>query len=290
MHALDDAVLGTAAPGATVDHWWATSASARLPTYRARTEAADEEAYDFVADAAATVAELLPGLGFLAPGGLLEVPVDPGRGKVATVRLELPPGEPLRLQSIRLTAEGGEDLSRTTTLSASSWHDGTTPGPDLQALFAVESPSGVLVHTGADTGPAWVELRLARPTRLSGIAVRNVGTPEACCAYGLRISTTSRFRKPQTVHDGSADLRDLDVVLGLVRAVAATNPLLAALIPPLELTLRGHYPAARAALDELALPATDRARFVEALNTELLDARGDTWVDEVRAPALGSAA
>ncbi len=261
------------------------------PTRAPRTHEDDEEAFALVEAVAARVADQLPGLGFLAPNGLLDLPIDHGR--LVELRLELPPGRSLHVQSIGLTADGVDDLTARSTLIASSWHGTSRERFDLARLLDVDHPSGTLIHTDADD-PSWVELRFARPVRLTRVRVRNVPNGSAEQARGLVVSVTSTFRRrDHTVYDGRADLRELDRILGPVRAVGAVNPLLAGLLPTLEHTLRGDYPAALAAIAAATtVDHADRRRLRTVLNGRLLASRQREWTEHGREGAIrfGSAA
>lgn len=242
MHANHDAAGSTTRR----DHTYGVDADdgSRTTSARSRrTVESDEEAFALADAVAAKVADRLPGLGFLAPNGVLDLPFDLGR--VVALRLVLPPGQSLLLQSIGLSAKGVHDFAAITTLTASSWHGTHRDRFDLARLLDVDHPSGTVVCTEADD-PSWVELRFVRPVRLARIRLRNAPVATARGARGLVVSVTSTFRRHHTVYDGRADLRELDRLLGPIRAVGAVNPLLASLLPTLEHTLRGDYPAALA--------------------------------------------
>jgi hypothetical protein len=285
----EDGDVRSTAGGSPTDRWYGHGGS-RPPLVRHRTQEDDHEAFDLVGAVAAKVADRLPALGFLAPNGLLDLPVDHGR--IVAVHLELPSEQPLELQSIGLAADGVEDLTPLTTLTASSGHGTALDRGDLARLLDVDHPTGTLVHTEPDS-PAWVALRFSRPVRLRGIRLRNVPTPTAGAARGLRVTVTARFRRVHTVYDGAADLRELDHLLGPLRAVGAVNSLLGRLLPTLEHTLRGDYPAALAAFTAMrGVDDAEGARLRAVLNAGLLASRRQTWHDPepIGATEAGSAA
>ena len=289
MPQSDEGDVRATTGGNPTDRWYGQNGS-RPPLVRPRTREGDDEAFDLVEAVAAKVADRLPALGFLTPNGLLDLPVDHGR--IVAVRLELPPGQPLQLQSIGLAADGVDDLAPLTTLTASSGHGSGLDRGDLARLLDVDHPTGTLVHTEPDS-PAWVELRFSRPVQLRGIRLRNVPTPTARAARGLRVALTARFRRVHAIYDGAADLRELDHLLGPVRAVGAVNSLLGRLLPTLEHTLRGDYPAALEAFTAMSgVDDADGARLRAVLNAGLLASRRQTWHDPepIVATGAGSAA
>ncbi len=240
-----------------------------------RTSETDDLAFTAIGTLASEVAVRLPGLAYLAPDGVLDVPVE--RSRVVGVRLELPPGKFLHVQSIGLTAGDAEDLTAVATVTASSWYGTYRERFDLARLLDFDDPTGTVVHTEADR-PAWVEVRFARPVRLTRIRLRNVPIATARRAGGIVVSVITTLRRRHVVYDGRADLHELDQLLGSVRPTADTNPLLAALMPALADALRGDYPAAvRALASSDGVDEADHRRFREALNAHLLAARQREW-------------
>jgi hypothetical protein len=260
---------------ALADRWKGYETRPVSRTRDQRSAASDEEAFAAVGAVAAQVAARLPGLGLLAPNGMLDLPVDHGR--VVAVRLQMPPGLPLQLQSIGLTAEGIPDLAPVTTLTASSWHGTYRERFDLRRLLDIDNPTGPVVRTEADA-PPWVELRFARPVRLTRVRLRNIPTATARRAHGLVVSVTTMLRRQHTLYDGATDLRELDRLLGPARVVAAVNPLLASLLPALDHALRCDYRAAVADVAALSdVDVADQRRFREVLNAGLLASREREW-------------
>jgi hypothetical protein len=217
------------------------------------------------------VAARFPDLGFLAPNGILSVPV--GVGPVTGIRLELP-GNFIHLQSIGLVTDDGSDASAGAEVAVSSWYGSYAERFDAAALFDWENPVGTMVHTEKDD-PSWVEVRFARPVPLTAIRLRNVKGGVAVRATRLKVLARTRWRK-HLLLDGVVRHREL-------RAAVASFPLPAdvpaaeALVPILLDILSGAYTAARRQLDEADLEPQLAAEFRAVLNTDLLPSRELLW-------------
>lgn len=239
-----------------------------------RSNDSDEEAFSLVESVAAKTAATLPGLGFLAPGGVLDLPLTGAR--VLALLLELPPGQSLQLQSIGLTAEGIDDLAPLTTVTASSGP--VAAGPvDVAALLDLDRSGRPLIETDHDH-PAWLELRFARPVRLTRLRLRNVDAASARQARGIGVTALATFRRATPVYDGRADLRELDHLIATLRAVAPANALLRRLLPTFRQVLRADYEAAWQEFSELeGISEAERTRFLTVLATRLLSVREQAW-------------
>ena len=99
-------------------------------------------------------------LGFLAPNGMLDLPVD--AGLLRSIRLELPPGHALALQTARIDTSVGDDPAPDIRVSSSDGLDGEPLVPSR--LFDLDHPTGTALRTKADR-PAWAEFRLHRQRR-----------------------------------------------------------------------------------------------------------------------------
>ncbi len=115
-------------------------------------------------------------LGYVAPDGLLDLALE--ASGVLALRLDVPTGRSLQLQSIAIDAGDADDVAALATVVASSW-DGDLEAAFLPArLFDLDRPTGTLIRTRADR-PGWVELRFARPLTLTRLRLRNVSAETA---------------------------------------------------------------------------------------------------------------
>ena len=209
-------------------------------------------------------------LGYLGPDGLLDLPLDGGR--VLGLRIELPAGQILALQSIGIDAEGVPDVAK---VRASSWQGDREQAFEPARLFDIDHPTGTVIHTGADR-PAWVEIRFSRPVAVSRIRLRNVSDETARRARGLKVTVKTRWRS-RAVYDGEARRRAWLDLLGAAKAGVGADGETLALLDVLDLTVRGEYARAHTALAAYVPDERQRRQFVSALNDELLPARGLEW-------------
>ena len=99
-------------------------------------------------------------LGFLAPNGMLDLPIDVG--PLRSIRLELPPGQALGLQTARIDTPTGDDP--VPDVRVSSW-DGIDGEPLVPSrLFDLDHPTGTALRTKADR-PAWASSVSGGPSR-----------------------------------------------------------------------------------------------------------------------------
>ena len=214
-----------------------------------------------------------PDLGYLAPDGMLDLRVDLGR--VRTLRLELPAGQSLRLQSVGIDAEGVDDIARMADVRASSLHRDGGQAVDPVRLFDFDRPTGTLIETAADH-PAWLEVRFSRALTVTRIRARNVADETARWARGLKISAKGRWRT-RLVYDGKAQLRAWRHVLARAKAAAGPDAETLALLDVLDLTVRGDYARAHKSLAARVADERQRRGFRAALNEGLLPLRGLEW-------------
>jgi hypothetical protein len=212
-------------------------------------------------------------LGYLGPDGLLDLPLDGGR--VLGLRIELPAGQVLHLQSIGVDAEGVPDIAEMAQVRASSWQGGPEPGFEPARLFDIDHPTGTVIHTGADR-PAWVEIRFSRPLGLTRLRLRNVSDETARRARGLKVSMKTRWRS-RVIYDSEARRRAWLDLLGEAKARADADPETLALLDVLDLTVRGEYARAHTSLAAHVSDEQARRQFVAAVNDGLLPARGLEW-------------
>ena len=235
---------------------------------------AGSDAFALLEQAASDAVDALRGLAFLAPSGVVELPVD---ARIVKLRIELPPGQFLHLQSIGIDADGVDDVAALTTVTASSWYGTYEERFDVARLLDFDHPAGTVLHTKADA-PAWVELTFRRPIKVRRVRLRNVAKETARRARGIKVVATTLLRRKKVLYDGPLDLKALRSVMAPLRAAALADPMLDRLLPTFELTLKADYPAARKAFAALeGLDDTDRRRFREALNARLLPARQRLW-------------
>lgn len=212
-------------------------------------------------------------LGYLGPDGLLDLALDGGR--VLGLRIELPPGQVLHLQSIGVDAEGVHDIAEMARVRASSWQGEHEQTFHPARLFDIDHPTGTIIHTEADR-PAWVEVRFSRPLRVTRLRLRNVSDETARRARGLKVSTKSRWRS-RVIYEGAARSRAWLDRLSDAKAGAGSDGETLALLDVLDLTVWGEYARAHTSLAAHVPDEQQRRRFVAALNEELLPARGLEW-------------
>jgi hypothetical protein len=212
-------------------------------------------------------------LGFLAPDGLLDLPLDLGR--VQSIRLDLPPGEVLQLQSIGIDAQGADDTAGVAQVRASSWHEGYERTFEPARLFDIDRPTGTVIHTEADH-PAWVEVRFSHALTVTRVRVRNVSVDTARRARGLRVSVR-RWWRTRVIYDGGAQLRAWRGLLKKAKAGVESEPEAVALLDVLDLTVKGEYGRAHRSLASHVSDERSRHWFRAAVNEELLRSRGLEW-------------
>ncbi len=212
-------------------------------------------------------------LGYLGPDGLLELPLDGGR--VLGLRIELPPGQVLHLQSIGIDAEGVPSIAAVASVRTSSWQGDQEQAFSPGRLFDIDHPTGTVIHTEPDR-PAWVEVRFSRPLTVTRLRLRNVSDETARRARGLKISVKSRWRS-RVIYDGEARWRAWLDLVAPAKASAGSDGETLALLDVLDLTVRGEYARAHTSLAAHVPDEPQRRMFVASLNDELLPARGLEW-------------
>jgi hypothetical protein len=212
-------------------------------------------------------------LGYLAPDGQLDVPVDVRR--VRAIRISLPPGQILQLQSIGIETPDTEAFTQPPQISASSW-DGIVGSDEQSArLFDFDIPTGTVVRTRPDD-PAWLEIRFVREIYLARLRVRNVSDETARQARGLKITVNTRWRT-RTVYDGRAHLRAWRRHLKVATGAGAVDDDALTLLGVLDLTVRGEYPRAHRSLAANISSVQIRRSFQDEVNVALLPLRGLEW-------------
>ena len=223
--------------------------------------------------AATRAAERFPEVGFLGPGGVLRVSV-PDRS-VTKVRLEVPGGQFLHVQTIGLLDAAGGDLSAGATVAVSSWYGEYEGRFSTERLFDTAHPSGTVVHTGKDD-PAWLEISFPRPVPLREIVIRNVPIRTASRLARLRIVVSGRWRRSTVVFDGGQRFDELDALVAPL--TADDEPLVRELAPVLSKVVRGDYRAARTDLEAMDdLDPGARRELMDILNTTVLPPRELWW-------------
>ena len=224
---------------------------------------------ELIEDAAARFTNL----GYLGPDGTLDLPLD--GGPILGLRLELPPGRTLHLQSIGIDAEGVADIAGVAEVRASSWQGDHERHFSPARLFDIDHPTGTVIHTNADR-PARVDVGFSRPLMFTRVRLRNVPDETARRARGIKVFTRTRWRT-RTIYDGDAQGRAWDDLVGQAMARAGSDTATMALLDVLDLTVRGEYARAHTSLAAHVPDEEHRREFIAALNRALLPARGLEW-------------
>ncbi len=212
----------------------------------------------------------------VAPSGRLSVT---GRwSHVDVVRVELPPGEMLSLQTIALLTPAGESAADGAVVTASSWRPQVLAKFTPARLQDLAHPTGAAVHTLADA-PAWVEIALPAPVDLGGIELRNVASPANCVrARRLRVLVRSGGRW-STVQDLAIDAARVDNALAeAVREHPAGDTSTDWIRTVLAPAATGDYPTARTAFDAVqGLSEAEKKRFRTTITEQILHRRRLEW-------------
>ncbi|HEY7052602.1 MAG TPA: methyltransferase domain-containing protein [Mycobacterium sp.] len=212
---------------------------------------------------------------YFTPGGVLTV-----RGEFPAVeglRVEGPPGQFLHFQSMAVDGPDVDGWAESAAFTASSWYGQFAKKFDARRLSAFSTPTGTVVHTGADS-PAWFEASFERPLDLSGVRLRNVDTA-AHRARGIKITARSRGEY-QTLYDASAREQELT---DLLTAALADDPssldhATSALVPIIVATFFAAYSEANRALDAASnLGDEFRAEFRALMSRTVLAPREREW-------------
>ena len=212
-------------------------------------------------------------LGYLGPDGMLDLALD--GGPIPGLRLELPPGQVLHLQSIGIDAEGVGDVASVAEVRASSWQGDHERRFSPARLFDIDHPTGTVIHTNADR-PARVDIRFSRPLTVTRVRLRNVPDETARRARGIKVLTTTRWRT-RTIYDGAAQGRAWHELVSQAKAGAGSDAATLTLLDVLDLTVRGEYARAHTSLAAHVTDEEHRREFIAALNRALLPARGLEW-------------
>lgn len=224
-----------------------------------------------VAELVSTAAARFADLGYLAPDGILDLRV--AVDGVRVIRLELPGGHALAVQSIGIDTAGRTPLEGLVSVHASAGPGSGAPLDDPAGLLAFDRPTGTRIDTGGALA-AWAEVRFARPVDLVGLRLRNAAADTARAAKGLTVTARTRWRS-RALYDAGAQVRAWRGELKAARAAAADD-VAPGLLDVLDLTVRGEYARAHRSLPAVG---DDRvhAAFRDALNECLLPARGLEW-------------
>ena len=149
-----------------------------------------------------------PDLDFLAPQGVLRVPVD--HDGAVRLRLQVPGQTYFHLHAIEVAADDENWRSHASWRSSSAW-TGTT-GTAAAALFEADGHHDAAFHTELETAP-WVEVSFDRPVGIRHVTVHNVTSPNASRARGMQMLVAGADGSWQKVYDGRARVQLLRSVL-----------------------------------------------------------------------------
>ncbi|WP_152185049.1 hypothetical protein [Segeticoccus rhizosphaerae] len=216
-----------------------------------------------------------PDLDFLAPQGVLRVPVD--HDGAVRLRLQVPGQTYFHLHAIEVAADDENWRSHASWRSSSAW-TGTT-GTAAAALFEAHGHHDAAFHTELETAP-WVEVSFDRPVGIRHVTVHNVTSPNASRARGMQMLVAGADGSWQKVYDGRARVQLLRSVLAQ-QALYRLQPLsdetadLAAIVVDMGV---GAYKRASNALQHLPWITDDeRAAVRGAVNHGILGARSLEW-------------
>ena len=208
----------------------------------------------------------------LAPGG--EIALEQTVQGVTRLRLELPSGAPLHLQSISVDAPGVTDLAELVHVRASSWYGDLESRFEVRRLLDWAHPSGPAVHTAGDEDCSWVELEFSRPIDVQRVRLRNVTGTHAPRVHGLRVHATSGDGARTTVLDLVARQEQLTRA---ALAVADSDEDSTAFAPILAATIAGDYGPARVDYKALSMPERQRRVFRQIVSDDVLRTRSLEW-------------
>ena len=213
-----------------------------------------------------------PELEFLAPSGVLRIPVD--TRPLTRLRIELPK-QFLHLQSIALVTANGSDASSGAKVTASSWRGRYLEKFDPARLFDWDNPTGTVVHTEQDE-LSWVEVRFRRPVRLTEVRLRNVGSNTAVRARMIRVVGHSRWGRHQELFDAKSLYKRVRSA-ARKRDLGDLDPQVKTLVPVTVDTLVGSYTTARKAVKGADIDPEVMKAFKAVVNAELLPSRELLW-------------
>lgn len=218
---------------------------------------------------------MFPDFEFFAPEGILTI--RRSAEAVDRLRVELPPGQFLHLQSIGVTAENVDDVTPIASVEVSSWYAAYGEKFETHRLFDWDSPSGTVLHTQADD-PAWTEVTFDYPIDVTEIKLRNVKGAICERARNLRVSMRSAGHWV-TVYDGADRGLRLEALMTQLQehSPRPVDHEISLLTPVVGATIAGRYPEARRTFDALPLSPAVAKHFKSEISRQLLAARGLEW-------------
>jgi hypothetical protein len=220
-------------------------------------------------------------LDFVAPAGILEL-TGPFSA-VTQLRIELPTGRRLQLQSIGLTTEPDVDVARLTTARTSSLSGSESEADgdpiDVARLLDFDVPDGPVFCTG-DDDPAWLELSFSEPLHISAIRLRNVTGQASVSVREITLTVTSAGSDSSVVYNGvdrAAQVRECLAALAADPQYADASDEVLPLLPATGHILIGDYRAARIALEKAAPTEPDFERYKSVINETVLSGRSREW-------------
>lgn len=219
-----------------------------------------------------------PDLDLVAPGGILEV--SGPFSAVTQLRIELPSGRRLQLQSIGLTTENDEDLTQLTTVLASSGPGSETDDEpfDVRQLLDFDAPAGLVVRTGPDD-PPWLELSFGHPIAISAVRLRNATGQASVSAREITLTVTADDGR-SVIYNGverAAEVQECLSILAADPKYAEASDQVLPLLPAAGHTLIGDYRAARIALEKAAPSESDFELYKAVINDTVLNNRSREW-------------
>ncbi len=208
-------------------------------------------------------------LGVAAPDGLLDI--QPTLSGVRAIRLEVPAGQALELQSIGIEADGVPSIRTISSVRASR---SETP-IDVDRLLAFDHPTGTSVRTQPEH-PAWIEVAFSERVTVTRIRLRNASGDAGHRPAGLKVSAKSGWRT-RVVYDRTSRERAWRDQVAASRARVGSDPVASPLLEVLDLTVRGDYAKAHTLLASRVPSDATRHLFRDALNERLLPSRGLEW-------------
>ena len=214
-------------------------------------------------------------LGYLSSGGGLTLAL-PNKS-VRGIRLEVPAGGALHLRGVEIDADGRVDVSAVSRVLTSDSAERVDPRV-VARLLEPDGSRATVLRCGPGEGPAWVEIRFARPMRVRRITLTNALGAESKLSRGLRVRVLGRWRH-RTVYRLRARTRAWRerVAEAVVAASQTGDPEAEALVHVVDLVVRGEYQRSDSQLRSKVQDKARQRQFMEAANAGLLRARELEW-------------